>query len=393
MRLNYKSTVAACGIGYIIQAIVNTFVPLLFLTLQNEYSIPLSKITLLITVNFLIQLSVDILSTLFVDRIGYRPSVVIAHLFASCGLILLNILPDIMPDPFVGILISVIFYAIGGGLLEVVISPITEACPTKNKARAMSFLHSFYCWGAVLVVLCSTIFFELFGIENRRILTYIWAAVPIINMIFFILVPMYTLTEKGEKGISVKALFKSKFFLLLLVMMLCAGASELGISQWASTFAEEGLGVSKTVGDLAGPMAFSILMGLARVIYGKYGNKIKMYSFMQFSLILCFAAYLAVALVPSAVVGLVGCAVCGFSVGILWPATYSMGAGRIKGAGTSLFAFLALAGDFGCAAGPTLAGFVSSAFDNNLRAGILVASVFPLIMLICLMIFRKTKNK
>ncbi len=393
MKLTHKSTIAACSMGYVIQAVVNTFVPLLFLTLQDEYSIPLSKITLLITVNFLVQLTVDVLSTLFVDRIGYRASVVIAHLFASGGLILLNILPDLMQNSFAGIMISVIVYAIGGGLLEVVISPITEACPTKNKARAMSLLHSFYCWGAVLVVLVSTVFFTVSGIENRRILTYIWAILPIVNLIFFLFVPIYTLTEKGQKGLSFKDLCKSKFFILLLVMMVCAGAAELGISQWASTFAEEGLGVSKTVGDLAGPMAFSVLMGLSRVIYGKYGNKIKMYTFMQISLILCFASYLAVALIPNAVVGLIGCAVCGFSVGILWPATYSMGAGKIKGAGTSLFAFLALAGDFGCSAGPTLAGFVSTAFDNNLRAGILVAAFFPLLMLICLCIFRKQNNK
>lgn len=372
----------ACFIGYIVQAIVNNFVPLLFVTFQNTYDIPLSKITFLITINFVIQLFVDMFSAGFIDKIGYRASVIIAHICAAVGLILLSFLPEIMPDPYIGILISVFFYAVGGGLIEVLISPIIEACPTDNKEKAMSLLHSFYCWGHMGVVLLSTLFFAVFGISNWRVLTVIWAVIPIANILLFATVPMYSLIEEGEKGLSLKEVFKNKVFWLMMLMMLCAGASEQSVSQWASTFAEKGLGVTKTIGDLAGPMAFAMLMGTARLIYGKYGEKFELDKFMSYSCILCIVSYLCIAFVPSSVVGLIGCAVCGFSVGIMWPGTYSKASAAIRGGGTAMFAMLALAGDMGCSGGPTLVGLISSAFGNNLKMGILFAIIFPILLLL-----------
>lgn len=372
----------ACFIGYIVQAIVNNFVPLLFVTFQNTYDIPLSKITFLITINFVIQLFVDMFSAGFIDKIGYRASVIIAHICAAVGLILLSFLPEIMPDPYIGILISVFFYAVGGGLIEVLISPIIEACPTDNKEKAMSLLHSFYCWGHMGVVLLSTLFFAVFGISNWRVLTVIWAVIPIANILLFATVPMYSLIEEGEKGLSLKEVFKNKVFWLMMLMMLCAGASEQSVSQWASTFAEKGLGVTKTIGDLAGPMAFAMLMGTARLIYGKYGEKFELDKFMSYSCILCSVSYLCIAFVPSSVVGLIGCAVCGFSVGIMWPGTYSKASAAIRGGGTAMFAMLALAGDMGCSGGPTLVGLISSAFGNNLKMGILFAIIFPILLLL-----------
>ena len=382
MKQNYQKTMYACFIGYIVQAVVNNFVPLLFVTFQNTYDIPLSKITFLITINFVIQLFVDMLSAGFIDKIGYRASVIIAHICAAVGLILLSFLPEIMPDPYIGILISVFFYAVGGGLIEVLISPIIEACPTDNKEKTMSLLHSFYCWGHMGVVLLSTLFFAVFGIANWRVLTVIWAVIPVANILLFATAPMYSLMEEGEEGLGLKDLFKNKVFWLMMLMMLCAGASEQSVSQWASTFAEKGLGVTKTVGDLAGPMAFAMLMGTSRLIYGKYGERFELDKFMSYSCILCMISYLCIVFVPSPVVGLIGCAVCGFSVGIMWPGTFSKASAAIKGGGTAMFAMLALAGDMGCSGGPTLVGLVSSAFGNNMKMGILFAIIFPVLLFI-----------
>lgn len=389
MKNKYQKTIYACFIGYIVQAIVNNFVPLLFLTFQDTYGIPLSQITTLVTINFGLQLLVDLVSVGFVDRIGYRASMIIAHLFATSGLALLAVLPEWLGNPFAGILISVVLYAIGGGLLEVLVSPVVEACPSEHKEQTMSLLHSFYCWGHVGVVLVSTVFFKIFGIENWKVLACIWALVPLMNTFLFTRVPIASLIEEGEKGLSIKELVGMKVFWVFMLMMMCAGASEQSVSQWASTFAEKGLGVSKVVGDLAGPMAFGILMGSARVFYGKYGEKINLDKFMIGSSILCVISYLCISLVPNPVIGLVSCAVCGLSVGIMWPGTFSKAAASIRKGGTALFALMALAGDMGCSGGPTVVGMVSSYFDEDLKKGILAATIFPLLLIFGIRICKK----
>lgn len=381
MEENYTKTIYACFIGYIVQAVVNSFVPLLFVTFQKTYGIPLSQITLLITVNFVVQLLVDLLSAGFVDKIGYRASMVIAHIFAAAGLGMLTFMPDICSNSFAGLLASVIVYAVGGGLLEVLVSPVVEACPTDNKEKTMSLLHSFYCWGCTGVVLLSTVFFAIFGIRNWRIMTLIWILLPIANMILFARVPIYSLQEDGVKGMSLGELFKEKIFWMLMIMMLCAGASEQAVSQWASTFAEQGLGITKTVGDLVGPMMFSILMGTSRLIYGKFGDRMNLDRFMKLSCALCVAAYLCISLVPNPVMQLIGCGICGFSVGIMWPGTFSSASASLKRGGTALFAMLALAGDMGCSGGPTLVGMISSVAGGNMRAGILAGVIFPVVLL------------
>ena len=378
----YKKTMYACFVGYITQAVINNFAPLLFLTFQSSYSIPLTQITVLVTFNFGIQLLVDLLSTKFVDRIGYRPCILAAHVFAAAGLIGLAFLPDLLPDPFAGLLLSVGLYAAGSGLIEVLISPIMEACPTENKEKAMSLLHSFYCWGQVGVVLLSTLFFALFGIENWKILSLIWAIIPLANLVVFAKAPIGSLIEEGARGMTLRELFSTKLFWALMLIMVSAGASEQSISQWASTFAEKGLGVSKAVGDLAGPMAFAFLMGVARAFYGKYGDRINLDRFMTLSGVLCVVSYLCISLIPSPVVGLVGCAVCGLSVGIMWPGGFSKAAACLRNGGTALFALLALGGDLGCTSGPTLVGIVSGAFGDNLKTGILAAAFFPVLLLL-----------
>lgn len=392
MKNQYNKTVVACFVGYIVQAIVNNFAPLLFLTFQRTYEIPLSQITMLVTINFGVQLLVDLLAIGFVDRIGYRASMVLAHIFSAAGLISLTILPEVFPNAFAGILASVIIYAVGGGLLEVLVSPVMEACPSDNKEKAMSMLHSFYCWGHVGVVAVSTLFFQFVGISNWKILAVAWAIIPLGNMIAFTKVPIASLIEEGESGYTIGKLFSMKMFWVLLIMMICAGASEQAVSQWASVFAEKGLGISKMAGDLAGPMAFAVLMGLSRAFYGKYGDRIHLEKFMIFSSILCIISYLWISLIPSPIISLIGCGICGLSVGIMWPGTFSKAAAVIPKGGTAMFALLALGGDVGCSGGPTLVGMVSSALQDNLKMGILAGIIFPLLLLVGVYMCKKQEK-
>ncbi|MCM1539034.1 MAG: MFS transporter [bacterium] len=390
---HYNKTMYACFVGYIVQAIVNNFAPLLFLTFHSQYAISLSRITALVTVNFGLQLLVDLLSIGLVDRIGYRASAVLAHVTAAAGLILLTVLPELSGDPFYGLLGAVIVYAVGGGLLEVLVSPIVEACPSDHKEKAMSLLHSFYCWGHVAVVLISTAFFAAAGIGRWKWMALLWALVPLCNAVAFLKVPIAPLIGDGEKGMRVRELAGMKLFWVLMLLMMCAGACEQAVSQWASTFAEKGLKVNKTVGDLAGPMLFAIFMGSARAFYGKCGERINLKRFMYASGVLCLTAYFLIALVPNPVIGLIGCGLCGMSVGILWPGTFSIASASVKRGGTALFALLALAGDLGCSGGPTLVGIVSGAFGDRLQTGILSAAVFPALLLLGLALHTRLAGK
>ena len=382
MKYSYDCTMRACFTGYIVQAIVNNFVPLLFLTFQRTYHIPLQQITLLVTFNFGIQLLTDLLSIAFVDRMGYRASMVLAHILSALGLICLTVLPEWMGHPFAGILISVIIYAVGGGLLEVLVSPVVEACPSTHKEKAMSMLHSFYCWGHVGVVLFSSIFFKLAGIENWKLLAVLWTVIPILNALVFTRVPIAPVLPEGEEGMTIGTLFQNRTFWLLFVMMICAGASEQSVSQWASLFAEKGLGISKAAGDLAGPMAFAILMGTSRLFYGKYGDRINLDHFMIYSCLLCILSYLGISLFPAPLLNLIACAVCGLSVGIMWPGTFSKASTALPKGGTAMFALLALGGDMGCAGGPTLVGMISDSLGDNLKMGILAGIIFPILLLL-----------
>ena len=393
MENQYNKTITACFVGYIVQAVVNNFTPLLFLFFQRSYHIPLSQITLLVTFNFGIQLLVDLVSVGFVDKIGYRASMIMAHVLAAAVLILLTILPEVLTSPFAGILIAVMIYAVGGGLLEVLVSPVVEACPSDNKEKAMSMLHSFYCWGYAGVVLLSTLFFHVAGIGNWKILALIWALIPIGNAFAFASVPMAPLIEDGESGLQLKELFRLKIFWVLLVMMICAGASEQAVSQWASTFAEKGLGISKTAGDLAGPLAFALLMGTSRLFYGRYGDRIDLDRFMVYSCCLCILSYLGISLLPMPQLSLAACAVCGLSVGIMWPGTFSKASAALPKGGTAMFALLALGGDIGCSGGPTLVGMVSGALGDDLKMGVLAGILFPVLLLAGVILCGKTKKE
>lgn len=391
MKFTYQHTLVFCFMAYIIQAIIANFLPLLFVFLQDTYGIPLGQITALITVTFFVQLIMDGLASMYVDKLGYRTCMVAAHLLAAVGMLLLTVLPDIMA-PFPALLISVTLYSMGGGLIEVLTSPITESCPTKSKEKAMSMLHSFYAWGQMGVVLLSTLFFRLFGIQNWRILAWAWAAFSLLNAAFFAKTPIASLIQEGQQGMGVKKMLTNRLFWVFFVMMISAGASELAVAQWASAFAERGLGVSKTVGDLAGPMAFAALMGVARLFYGKFGHRINLHKFMLGCAVLNGISYLLIVLVPNPVVNLLGCALCGLSVAIMWPGTISTASAALPAGGTAMFAILALAGDIGCTTGPALVGLVSDLAEDNLKLGMAAAIVFPVLLILGLLRMKQAKK-
>ena len=392
MRENHRHTIYASYIGYITQAIVNNFAPLLFLTYMSEYRLGLDKITLITTVNFAVQLMVDLLSAKTVDRIGYRISVIAAHIFAASGLIGLSVLPEIFADPFAGIMVAVILYAIGGGIIEVLISPIVESCPTEGKEAAMSLLHSFYCWGHLFMVIVSTVFFAVFGIERWHVLSVIWALVPAFNVFYFSVVPLFPVVPEGQETTPVRSLIRNRVFWLLFILMICAGASEQGMSQWASAFAERSMGLSKTLSDLAGPCVFAALMGISRALYGRYADRLPLKKAIIGSALLCILSYILSIIPGQPVLNVAGCALCGFSVGMFWPGTFSMSAANIPGGGTAMFALLALAGDIGCSSGPSVVGFVANAASGELKAGLAAAIVFPVVMLTGTLLLRAGKE-
>ncbi len=391
-KKNYKKTLIACYLGFITQAISANFTPLLFLTFKATYGISLELIAVIPLVFYLTQLLIDLVAVKFADIIGYRTCVIASQVVSALGLILMAFLPGWLPSPFVGILISVILYAIGSGLIEVLLSPIVEACPFENKAGVMSLLHSFYCWGAVGVILGSTLFFAIFGTEYWWVLSLLWAAVPLINTVNFFTCPIERLVEEGE-GLRIGQLLRLPLFVLMILLMICVGASEATMTQWASAFTEAALGVSKTLGDLIGPCLFAAFMGVARVFYGKKSETIDLSRVMLGCGVLCVGCYLLAALSPLAGLGLVGCALCGLAVGIMWPGTISLAAQRCPRGGTAMFAFLALAGDLGAAIGPAMVGGIAEAVGGDLKVGLLFAAIFPAFLIFGLVLLIKRFGK
>ncbi len=389
---NYKKTLLACYLGFITQAIVANFAPLLFLTFHRDYNIPLGQIALIPTAFFFTQLVVDIFCAKFVDKIGYRLSIVVSEFFSAAGLICLGFLPDILPSAFAGIMISVVLYAVGAGLIEVLCSPIVEACPFENKEATMSLLHSFYCWGWVGVTLISTALFTIFGIENWRFIACFWAIVPLYNIYNFATCPIEHLVDDG-KGLTILQLFKSPLFWIAVVLMVCSGASEISMAQWASAFVESGIGLSKTFCDLVGPCLFGITMGICRVFYGKFGEKVDLMKFMIGSGIMCLGCYILASVFQNPVVALIGCIFCGFSVGIMWPGTLSISSKKIPTGGTAMFALLAMAGDLGGSLGPSTVGIISQKAGDNLQKGLFFGGIFPVVMIIFLIILKFTGTK
>ena len=388
---NYKKTLIACYLGFVTQAISANFTPLLFLTFISTYGITLEKIAMIPLVFYLTQLLIDLAATKFADKIGYRTCVVSSQVLSAIGLVLMAVLPEVLSVPFIGIMLSVVLYAMGSGLVEVLVSPIVEACPFENKEGMMSLLHSFYCWGAMGVILGSTLFFAIFGLENWKILTFIWALVPLYNTFNFISCPIERLVEDG-KSMGIRKLLKTPIFWLMIILMVCSGASEASMAQWASAFTESAIGVSKTVGDLAGPCLFAMFMGISRILYGKFSEKLDLTKVMLVCGILCAGCYLLASLSTVPILGLAGCALCGLTVGIMWPGSISISSQKCPRGGPAMFAFLALAGDLGAMVSPAMVGTLSEMADGNLKTGLLAAAIFPIVLVFGLLILKKYVN-
>ena len=390
IRHNYNCTLIASFIGYITQALVVCFPPLLFVTFQKVYDISLKQLSFLVFFSFFIQLIIDLLSAVIIKKFGCKKNVVTAHFLCVIGFWLLALLPGKMDNTYNAILIATFVYSVGGGLTEVLISTIVEACPTTKKSSVMSVLHSFYSWGSLIVILFSSLFFVFFGLENWKILAAFWSVIPLFNMFFYALVPINTLDDE-RGGATVKELFKNRIFWLMLLLMFCAGAGEQAIIQWLSAYAETGIGVTKTIGDLVGGCLFAILMGSARVFYAKNSDRLSLKKFMTVCSLLCVISYMVAALSNIPVIGLLGCILCGLFVGIMWPGTYNVAAGTIRNGGTLMFSLLAFSGDVGCSVGPAMVGVISGIFGGNLRAGILFAAIFPFTMALGLLLNKKGK--
>lgn len=389
---DYRKTKIACYLGFITQAIAANFAPLLFLKFHNDYQISLGKIAWISICFFFTQLLVDLFCAKFVDRIGYRVCIVVSEVCSAAGLIGLAFLPDIVSNPFIGIIGSVILYAIGSGLIEVLGSPIVEACPFENKEATMSLLHSFYCWGAVGTILISTVFFLIFGMDSWKWLAALWALIPAVNIYNFATCPIEHLVDEGG-GMGIRELFRNPLFWIAICLMICSGASELAMAQWASAYAEAALGLSKTVGDLAGPCMFAVTMGISRIIFGKNGGRMDLMKYMTGSGILCVICYVLAAISPNPLLGLIGCMACGFSVGIMWPGTISISSERFPAGGTAMFALLAMAGDLGGSIGPGIVGRVTQYAGDNIRIGMSVGLVFPIVLLLMLFILGRSKKQ
>ena len=385
-KLTYSHTLAACCLAYITQSVASTFLPLLFVRFGTEFGLDIGRLTVLVTVTFFTQIFVDAAAPVIVRKTGYRALTVAAAVFSLCGFAGLSFMADIIPGAFCGIFICTVLYAIGAGLIEVLITPIVDSCPTAKKAGSMAFVHSSFSAGCVMVVLVSTLFFSVFGIENWRVLALIFAAVPLAAAAGFMLVPIRTPEEVRERG-SVKDMIKTPMFWIFGVVMVCAGASELSMSQWASAFAEAGLGVSKTMGDLLGPCAFAFLMFLGRIIYGKISDKVDIVKVMLACSALCVAAYITASFAKQPVVALLGCCVCGFAVGPMWPGTFSLCSKYMPNISSVIFAAYALFGDLGCTGGPAVVGLISGD-SSNISKGLSIAVVFPVLLALCLIVVK-----
>ncbi len=389
---DFQKTKKACYLGFITQAIAANFAPLLFLKFHKDYGISLGNIALISTVFFFTQLLVDLFCAKFVDRIGYRFSIVVSEVLSALGLVGLAFLPDLLPDAFAGILISVTIYAMGCGLIEVLVSPIIEACPFENKEATMSLLHSFYCWGTVGTIVISTLFFKIFGMDSWKWLAVIWALIPAYNIFNFATCPIVPIVEEGQ-GMGIRKLFKIPLFWASICLMVCAGASELAMAQWASAYAEAALGLSKTIGDLLGPCMFAVTMGINRIIFGKYGEKMNLVKYMTASGLLCVICYLMASLSSNPLIGLIGCVLCGFSVAIMWPGTISISSKKFPKGGTAMFALLAMAGDLGGGVGPAIVGRITQHADDNIRVGMGAGLIFPVVLVIMVYIFAGRDKK
>lgn len=388
-KINYTPTKISAYVGYFVQAIVNNFLPILFVAFQDIYGIGYEKLGRLIVFNFITQMVTDILSPKIISLLGYRKTAVMCQLIAALGLTLAAVLPNVLPNAYIGIVLAVIVYAFASGLMEVIISPMIEMLPTSNKSGNMSLLHSFYCWGQAITTVGTTLLLSAFGYRGWTYIPLIWAIVPFINAFSFIRVPIVE-PQPERKSDSFRVLFSDRRFRVFMLIMLCAGASEIAMAEWASVFAQNALGVSQIAGDLAGPCAFSLFMGLGRLLYAAFSEKISYRSTVIVLGLCCAVCYYIAAFASIPIFALAACALCGFTVSILWPGTISAGAVAFPRGDAVMFSVFAMCGDIGCCIGPWLLGVVAEHFTLNI--GFAVSSFFPLLMVALAIFFIKEQR-
>lgn len=407
-KTNYKSTRIACYVGYVTQAITCNLAPLFYVIFSENYNVSRTQIGQIVLIMFIVQLAVDLVSVRLIPKFGVRALCLTAHAMAAAGLCMLAILPRIM-SPFPGILISIITSSVGSGLIEVLISPIVNALPAEESgSHSLAFLHSFYCWGQAGVVLISTLAMFAIGRERWYVLPVFWALIPFLNMFAFTRVPLCEIDSEESSGAV--SLLRSPMFLVAFLVMICSGASEQAMSQWASYFAEAGLGVTKTFGDIFGPCMFAVFMAIGRVLYGVFGERLSVSKCLAFCGGVTVVSYLIAVFSPIPVLSLAGCALCGFGVSLMWPGTLDLSAKRFPRGGSAMFALLAFGGDVGCSAGPFITGLVSDAAKGDaveslssafgvssgqiaLKLGLFAVIVFPVMLIVGVTLLGRSRSK
>ena len=398
-QVSYKKTKIACYLGYVTQAISINLLPLLYLTFQNEFSVSLSQLGFLATLLFAVQMAVDLLATRFGKYVSYRWGSVAACALSALGLVLMCVLPKWMPHFYVGVMLATVILSIGGGLTEVLISPLVDAIPEEGKVGEMSLLHSFYCWGVVAVILFSTAFFALVGVSYWRWLVLLWSLVPAVTAVMFACIPIPPKTEEVHSHRSAPSVVRYGLFWVLMALMVFSGASEMAPAQWASFFAENNLGIPKAVGDLLGPCAFAVFQGLSRVVFSRMARRRDPRRILAWHAVGCLVAYAVIVLAPHPLLSLFGFCMCGWFVGPMWPGILSLCATRFPAGGTAMFAALALCGDVGCAAAPMMIGAVTDRLvtadwlsSSAMRGGFAVCMVFPALLVVGLWLLRKRRS-
>ena len=388
MTQNYKITKYTCYLFYVLQGTLLNLTPLLFVPLMEQYGLSYMKLGALASVNFATQLIVDIVLSKLTDKHRYRISLRLSASAAFIGYMIFAWAPGRLGDPYTWLLIGTVVYSIGAGLMEITISPLIHALPDKAKGKSMAILHSFYAWGVVLTVIVSTSVLAIIGRDKWNFIVTGWLIVPVIGFILSCIMPVPK-PESGENertAGSFRILIKPAF-ILFLAMIFFGSCAEAVMTQWSSAFLERAVGLDKLIGDIAGMSMFALMLGLCRMASAALDKKISLSTYMMLGTIGAVICYIIVSVSNVAAVSLIFCALTGFMVGMLWPGTLVLAADAFPKAGAWLFAYLAVAGDLGGVFGPWITGAIAD--RSGLNAGLGAAAIFPVIGLICMIIYKR----
>ncbi len=389
----YKHTIRACYAGTFTMSLVSNLTPLLFVILMDSFGLTFEQVGRLTLVNFMTQIAADLVFSKPVDKWGVRPFVAGGHFLCTIGLVLFALAPMYAPhNTYIWFMVSTVLFSCGGGLLELLLSPIVQAIPGDEKARAMSMLHSFYAWGFILVVVLTTTALGVFGSANWPLIMITWAILPLATGIAFLKVPLAPQVSE-EQRTRTGVLLSSAFFVVVVLGIAAGGAAEVSMSQWISAFTERALGLSKQMGDLVGVCMFALFLGIGRASYGKWGGKTDVTTLMLWGAVGSVLCFLGAALIPNPILAMACCAANGLCVSLLWPGSIVTAAARFPLAGASMFAILAAGGDVGAAFGPWAVGAVADVVPSGLRGGLLVGTIYPAIMVVCMLVVRAMNRR